>query len=70
MHAGVQAKIANLATDTERKETLPSGFLFESKVNLRNMLKICRISYVERVPDYWVLISPISSKVRGTTFVI
>ncbi|NCI79612.1 TonB-dependent copper receptor [Acinetobacter kanungonis] len=52
-----QTQIDNLKTDTERKETLPSGFIrLESK--FADQLKTyAGLGYVERVPDYWELFS-------------
>ncbi|MBB4810367.1 iron complex outermembrane receptor protein [Acinetobacter johnsonii] len=63
-----QAKIDNLATDTERKETLPSGFIrIESE--LAEHVKIyAGLGYVERVPDYWELFSTKYHQSAGTTF--
>ena len=52
-----QTQIDNLKTDTERKETLPSGFIrLESQ--FADQLKTYKgLGYVERVPDYWELFS-------------
>lgn len=53
-----QAKIDNLATNTERKETLPSGFIrMENQHPEHNAKSYIGLGYVERVPDYWELFS-------------
>jgi len=62
-----QTQIDNLKTDTERKETLPSGFVrLESQ--LKDQVKTyAGLGYVERVPDYWELFSTQYYQ-TGTTF--
>lgn len=62
-----QTQIDNLKTDTERKETLPSGFIhLESQ--LKDQVKTyAGLGYVERVPDYWELFSTQYYQ-TGTTF--
>ena len=62
-----QTQIDNLKTDTERKETLPSGFVrLESQ--LKDQVKTyVGLGYVERVPDYWELFSTQYYQ-TGTTF--
>ena len=47
-----QAKIDNLATDTERKETLPSGFVRIESELAEHVKTYAGLGYVERVPDY------------------
>jgi iron complex outermembrane receptor protein len=62
-----QTQIDNLKTDTERKETLPSGF-FRLESQLTDQLKsYAGLGYVERVPDYWELFSTQYYQ-TGTTF--
>ena len=62
-----QTQIDNLKMDTERKETLPSGFVrLESQ--LKDQVKTyVGLGYVERVPDYWELFSTQYYQ-TGTTF--
>ncbi|MEG2301158.1 MAG: TonB-dependent receptor, partial [Acinetobacter sp.] len=45
-----QAKIDNLATDTERKETLPSGFVRIESELAEHVKTYAGFGYVERVP--------------------
>ena len=62
-----QTQIDNLKMGTERKETLPSGFVrLESQ--LKDQVKTyVGLGYVERVPDYWELFSTQYYQ-TGTTF--
>ncbi|MGD9700583.1 TonB-dependent copper receptor [Acinetobacter sp.] len=63
-----QAKIDNLATDTERKETLPSGFIRIESELAEYIKTYAGLGYVERVPDYWELFSTKYHQSAGTTF--
>ena len=63
-----QAKIDNLATDTERKETLPSGFIRIESELAEHVKTYAGLGYVERVPDYWELFSTKYYQSAGTTF--
>ena len=63
-----QAKIDNLATDTERKETLPSGFIRIESELAEYVKTYAGLGYVERVPDYWELFSTKYHQSAGTTF--
>lgn len=63
-----QAKIDNLATDTERKETLPSGFIRVESELAEHVKTYAGLGYVERVPDYWELFSTKYHQSAGTTF--
>ena len=63
-----QAKIDNLATDTERKETLPSGFVRIESELAERVKTYAGLGYVERVPDYWELFSTKYHQSAGTTF--
>jgi iron complex outermembrane receptor protein len=63
-----QAKIDNLATDTERKETLPSGFIRIESELAEHVKTYAGLGYVERVPDYWELFSTKYHQSAGTTF--
>ena len=63
-----QAKIDNLATDTERKETLPSGFVRIASELAEHVNTYAGLGYVERVPDYWELFSTKYHQSAGTTF--
>lgn len=63
-----QAKIDNLATDTERKETLPSGFIRIESELAEHVKTYAGFGYVERVPDYWELFSTKYHQSTGTTF--
>ena len=63
-----QVKIDNLATDTERKETLPSGFVRIESELAEHVKTYAGLGYVERVPDYWELFSTKYHQSTGTTF--
>ncbi|ENV71666.1 TonB-dependent copper receptor [Acinetobacter johnsonii ANC 3681] len=63
-----QAKIDNLAIDTERKETLPSGFIRIESELAEHVKTYAGLGYVERVPDYWELFSTKYHQSAGTTF--
>ena len=63
-----QAKIDNLATDKERKETLPSGFIRVESELAEHVKTYAGLGYVERVPDYWELFSTKYHQSTGTTF--
>ncbi|MHA3893114.1 TonB-dependent copper receptor [Acinetobacter sp. GXMZU3951] len=63
-----QAKIDNLTTDTERKETLPSGFVRLESQWADHIKTYAGLGYVERVPDYWELFSTKYHQSTGTTF--
>ena len=63
-----QAKINNLATDTKRKETLPSGFIRIESELAEHVKTYAGLGYVERVPDYWELFSTKYHQSTGTTF--
>ena len=63
-----QAKIDNLATDTERKETLPSGFVRIESELAEHVKTYAGLGYVERVPDYWEFFSTKYHQSTGTTF--
>ena len=63
-----QAKIDNLATDIERKETLPSGFVRIESELAEHVKTYAGLGYVERVPDYWELFSTKYHQSTGTTF--
>lgn len=63
-----QAKIDNLATVTERKETLPSGFVRIESELAEHVKTYAGLGYVERVPDYWELFSTKYHQSAGTTF--
>ena len=63
-----QAKIDNLATDTERKETLPSGFIRVESELAEHVKTYAGLGYVESVPDYWELFSTKYHQSAGTTF--
>lgn len=63
-----QAKIDNLATDTERKETLPTGFVRIESELAEHVKTYAGLGYVERVPDYWELFSTKYHQSTGTTF--
>ena len=63
-----QVKIDNLATDTERKETLPSGFVRIESELAEHVKTYAGLGYVERVPDYWELFSTKYHQSAGTTF--
>lgn len=63
-----QAKIDNLATDIERKETLPSGFIRIESELAEHVKTYAGLGYVERVPDYWELFSTKYHQSTGTTF--
>ena len=63
-----QAKIDNLAIDTERKETLPSGFVRIESELAEHVKTYAGLGYVERVPDYWELFSTKYHQSAGTTF--
>ncbi len=63
-----QAKIDNLATNTERKETLPSGFIRIESELAEHLKTYAGLGYVERVPDYWELFSTKYHQSAGTTF--
>ncbi|MDH1726397.1 TonB-dependent copper receptor [Acinetobacter johnsonii] len=63
-----QAKIDNLATNTERKETLPSGFIRIESELAEHLKTYVGLGYVERVPDYWELFSTKYHQSTGTTF--
>ena len=63
-----QAKIDNLATDKERKETLPSGFVRIESELAEHVKTYAGLGYVERVPDYWELFSTKYHQSTGTTF--
>ena len=63
-----QAKIDNLATNTERKETLPSGFIRIESELAEHLKTYAGLGYVERVPDYWELFSTKYHQSTGTTF--
>ncbi len=63
-----QAKIDNLATDTERKETLPSGFIRIESELAEHVKTYAGLGYVERVPDYWEMFSTKYHQSTGTTF--
>lgn len=52
-----QTQIDNLKTDTERKETLPSGFIRLESQFVDRLKTYAGLGYVERVPDYWELFS-------------
>ncbi|PJG42890.1 TonB-dependent receptor [Acinetobacter tandoii] len=52
-----QTQIDNLKTDTERKETLPSGFIRLESQFADQLKTYAGLGYVERVPDYWELFS-------------
>lgn len=59
-----QAQVKDLRADEvsfneTRKETLPSGFIrFENK-SARNINSYIGLGYVDRMPDYWELFSPV-----------
>ncbi|HAE65530.1 TonB-dependent copper receptor [Acinetobacter johnsonii] len=63
-----QAKIDNLVTNTERKETLPSGFIRIESELAEHLKTYAGLGYVERVPDYWELFSTKYHQSAGTTF--
>lgn len=63
-----QAKINNLATDTKRKETLPSGFIRIESELAEHVKTYAGLGYVERVPDYWELFSTKYHQSTGATF--
>lgn len=63
-----QAKIDNLATDAERKETLPSGFVRIESELAEHVKTYAGLGYVERVPDYWELFSTKYHQSTGATF--
>lgn len=63
-----QAKVDNLAIDTERKETLPSGFIRIESELAEHVKTYAGLGYVERVPDYWELFSTKYHQSAGTTF--
>lgn len=50
-----QTQIDNLTTDTERKETLPSGFIRLESQFADQLKTYAGLGYVERMPDYWEL---------------
>ena len=53
-----QVKIQALKLDDERKETLPSAFIrFENQSSEHEAKSYIGLGYVERVPDYWELLS-------------
>jgi iron complex outermembrane receptor protein len=62
-----QTQIDNLKTDTERKETLPSGFIRLESQFADELKTYAGLGYVERVPDYWELFSTHYYQ-TGTTF--
>lgn len=62
-----QTQIDNLKTDTERKETLPSGFIRLESQFADQLKTYAGLGYVERVPDYWELFSTHYYQ-TGTTF--
>lgn len=62
-----QTQIDNLKTDTERKETLPSGFIRLESQFADQLKTYAGLGYVERVPDYWELFSTQYYQ-TGTTF--
>lgn len=63
-----QTKIDNFATKTERKETLPSGFVRLESQWADHIKTYAGLGYVERVPDYWELFSTKYHQSTGTTF--
>ncbi|WP_374572300.1 TonB-dependent copper receptor [Acinetobacter sp.] len=63
-----QAKINNLVANTERKETLPSGFIRIESELADHVKTYAGLGYVERVPDYWELFSTKYHQNTGTTF--
>jgi iron complex outermembrane receptor protein len=62
-----QTQIDNLKTDTERKATLPSGFIRLESQFADQLKTYAGLGYVERVPDYWELFSTQYYQ-TGTTF--
>jgi iron complex outermembrane receptor protein len=63
-----QAKIDNFTTKTQRKETLPSGFVRLESQWADHIKTYAGLGYVERVPDYWELFSTKYHQSTGTTF--
>lgn len=63
-----QAEIDNLVTNTERKETLPSGFIRIESELADHVKTYAGLGYVERVPDYWELFSTKYHQNTGTAF--
>lgn len=63
-----QAKIDNLVANTERKETLPSGFIRIESELADHVKTYAGLGYVERVPDYWELFSTKYHQNTGTAF--
>ena len=63
-----QAEIDNLVANTERKETLPSGFIRIESELADHVKTYAGLGYVERVPDYWELFSTKYHQNTGTTF--
>ena len=62
-----QTQIDNLKMHTERKETLPSGFIRLESQFADQLKTYAGLGYVERVPDYWELFSTQYYQ-TGTTF--
>ena len=64
-----QVEVDAVQTAQQRKETLPSGFIrLENQHPHHDAKTYVGLGYVERVPDYWELFSPLSGNGNKNTF--
>ena len=64
-----QVEVDAVQTAQQRKETLPSGFIrLENQHPHHDAKTYVGLGYVERMPDYWELFSPLSGNGNKNTF--
>ena len=64
-----QVEVDAVQTAQERKETLPSGFIrLENQHPHHDAKTYIGLGYVERMPDYWELFSPVKGNGSDNTF--
>lgn len=64
-----QAEVDAVQTAQQRKETLPSGFIrLENQHPHHDAKTYVGLGYVERMPDYWELFSPVKGNGSDNTF--
>ncbi|MFB0982413.1 MAG: TonB-dependent copper receptor [Acinetobacter towneri] len=64
-----QIEVDAVQTAQQRKETLPSGFIrLENKHPHHDAKTYVGLGYVERMPDYWELFSPVKGNGSDNTF--
>ncbi|QGM28645.1 TonB-dependent copper receptor [Acinetobacter towneri] len=64
-----QIEVDAVQTAQQRKETLPSGFIrLENQHPHHDAKTYVGLGYVERMPDYWELFSPLSGNGNKNTF--